>query len=120
MLFSGDLSQMDANTLSLLTNDDVAAINQDGLGAPTVQVSDSAGARVFSRRLADGSIAVGLFNMNTVVTRVSVNFSTLGMSGFKQVRVRNLWRGIEMTALNGVQSNVAPHGVTLVKLTPEM
>ncbi len=120
MLFSGDLSQLDPQTIAMLTNDDVVDINQDALGAPVTVVSDVGGARVLSRRLADGSIAVGLFNMNTAATRVSVDFQVLGMSGFSRVKVRNLWRGIEMYAAKGIRADVAPHGVALVKLTPEI
>lgn len=120
MLFSGDLSQLDAKTVEMLTNDDVIALNQDPLGAPTVQVSDVNGARVLSRRMADGSIVVGLFNMNTAQTRVEVKFADLGLTGFKQVHIHNMWRGVDMTGKVGVYSIVPAHGVTLLKLTAEM
>jgi alpha-galactosidase len=55
---------MDDFTLSLLTNDEVLAIDQDPLGQEARRVKEDAkiGIEIWSRPLSDGATAVGLFN----------------------------------------------------------
>ncbi|HEY1684835.1 MAG TPA: putative Ig domain-containing protein [Tepidisphaeraceae bacterium] len=64
MLIGCDMTKLDDFTLSLLTNDEVLAIDQDPLGkeARRIAVDEQAGTEVWARPLADGTMAVGLFN----------------------------------------------------------
>ena len=64
LLIGCDLTQMDDFTLSLLSNDEVLAVDQDPLGKEATRVKEdkAAGTEVWMRPLADGTIAVGLFN----------------------------------------------------------
>jgi alpha-galactosidase len=57
-----DLSQLDDFTLSLLTNDEVLAVNQDEQGSPARKVDEGEGWQVWAKPLADGSVAAGLFH----------------------------------------------------------
>ena len=58
MLLGCDLAQMDDFTLSLLTNDEVLAINQDVLGKQATQISNDGDRVVYAKTLSDGSYAV--------------------------------------------------------------
>ncbi|HZZ27479.1 MAG TPA: glycoside hydrolase family 27 protein, partial [Pirellulales bacterium] len=64
LLIGCDMTQLDDFTLSLLTNDEVLAVNQDPLGKQATHVKDDkpSGIEVLARPLADGTLAVGLFN----------------------------------------------------------
>src|SRR5205823_806195 len=64
LLIGCDLTQVDDFTLSLLSNDEVLAVNQDALGKQARKVGGDAksGTEVWARPLADGTMAVGLFN----------------------------------------------------------
>jgi alpha-galactosidase len=64
LLIGCDLTDMDDFTVSLLTNDEVLAVDQDPLGKEATRVKEDvkAGIEVWARPLADGSTAVGLFN----------------------------------------------------------
>src|SRR5262249_53597885 len=64
LLLGCDLTQLDDFTLGLLTNDEVLAIDQDPLGKQARRVKEGrrAGTEVWARPLADGTVAVGLFN----------------------------------------------------------
>jgi alpha-galactosidase len=135
LLLGNDLEQMDEFTLSLLTNDEVLAIDQDPLGreanrvaqhGPTV-TSQAPGRpdrrnkqqqkQVWARDLADGSKAVGLFNLGTEPTKVTVEWSDLDIAG-KQV-VRDLWRQKDLGSFeNQFSADVEPHGVVLIKISP--
>jgi alpha-galactosidase len=64
MLIGCDMTQLDDFTLSLLSNDEVLAVDQDPLGKQATRVKEDleAGTEIWARPLADGTTAVGLFN----------------------------------------------------------
>ncbi len=64
LLIGCDMTKFDDFTLSLLTNDEVLAVDQDPLGKQATRVVDdpTAGIEIWARPLADGTMAVGLFN----------------------------------------------------------
>ncbi len=63
LLIGCDLERLDQFTLNLLTNDEVLAVDQDVLGKQAVRVSENGDVQVFEKELADGSRAVGIFNL---------------------------------------------------------
>jgi alpha-galactosidase len=117
LLLANDMSQMDAFTKNLLENDEVLAVNQDSLGDQAVAVSTDGDARVYAKKLEDGSKAVGLFNTGTNGTiTVTVQFSDLKISG--ECKVRDLWRQKDLGEFqNSFSMPVAPHSAELVKLS---
>lgn len=123
LLIGCDVSQMDDFTLSLLTNDEVLAINQDALGKQATQVSNDQGKVVYAKTLEDGSFAVGLFNRGESATRVGVKWGPWGTLPTARVgmtyRVRDLWRQQDLGEYkDSFEAEVAPHGVVLIRLIP--
>jgi alpha-galactosidase len=117
LLLGNDLTQMDEFELNLVTNDEVLAVHQDPLGKAADRASKKDELEVWSRPLADGSLAVGLFNRDEMDMKVSVSWSELGVRG-KQM-VRDLWRQKDLGTFDGEFSSVVPrHGTLFVKLTP--
>ncbi|MCX6878776.1 MAG: hypothetical protein NTW21_33940 [Verrucomicrobia bacterium] len=90
LLLGCDLSQADAFTLNLLTNDEVLEVDQDPLGCAAGRVSNDHGLQVWAKDMEDGSKAVGLFNTTYFPAKVSVKWSDLGLTGTQ--KVRDLWR----------------------------
>jgi hypothetical protein len=62
LLIGCDISQMDDFTLGLLCNNEVNAIDQDILGKQADRTLREGDIEVWSRPLADGAFAVGIFN----------------------------------------------------------
>ena len=118
LLLANDMSKMDAFTRNLLENNDVIAVNQDSRGDQAVEVARNGDGRVYAKKMADGSKAVGLFNTGTNGTiTVTVNWSDLKIHGPQ--RVRDLWRQTDLGKANGEFSmKVAPHSAELVNITP--
>lgn len=115
LLIGADLDQLDPWTLDLLTNDEVIAVNQDELGRAAARVVDDAGSEVWTRPLADGSLAVGVFNRGPVGTNVKVDLGKLGRAG-KQ-NVRDLWQRQDLGAREGAfDVDVISHGAVLFKV----
>jgi alpha-galactosidase len=137
LLIGCDLERLDAFTLSLLTNDEVLAVNQDALGKQAALVSEQGAkvsvappadrpgnkprefvrGQVWAKQLEDDSYAVGLFNLGDDESKVTARFADLKLSG-KQA-VRDLWRQKNVGNFDSeFEATVPPHGVVLVKLTP--
>ncbi len=115
LLIGCDMTKLDDFTKSLLSNDEVLAINQDPLGRPASQISINGDGQVWARDLEDGSKAVGLFNLSDDPMDVTVNWSDLKISG-KQT-VRDLWRQKDVGDFDDKYSATVPtHGVVLLKL----
>jgi hypothetical protein len=128
LLIGCDLSQIDPFTMSLLTNDEVLAVNQDELGIQASPVKKGQGFEIWSKPLADGSLAVGLFFTGTgspadafeweggmTKKSLSVNWQDLDISGL--YNVRDLWRQKDIGPFEDeFKAEVPFHGVVLVKL----
>ena len=111
------MTQLDAFTLNLLTNDEVIDVDQDPLGRQAARVVQDGMLEVWAKDLEDGSKAVGLFNRGTREQSITVKWSDLGLTG--QQSVRDLWRQKDLGKFSGqFQANVGRHGVVLVKVTP--
>jgi len=92
-------------------------VHQDPLGKAADRVSKNGELEVWSRPLADGSLAVGLFNRDEMDMKVGVRWNELGVRG-KQA-VRDLWRQKDLGTFDGEFSSVVPrHGTLFVKVTP--
>jgi alpha-galactosidase len=138
LLIGCDMAQLDDFTVSLLTNDEVLAVNQDPLGEQAVTVSqvpnpEDPGNEVFegnrrvelpkvlevvAKRMEDGSRAAGLFNRSTKRAKVTLRWADLKLQG--KWRVRDLWRQKDLGVFDGeFSAEVAPHGVALVQLFEE-
>ena len=87
-LYAGDdLTHMTSYGLSLLTNREVIAVDQQGRAA--VPVSQASEQQVWYTKNKDGSYTVALFNLGASAATVTANWSSLGISG--AATVRDLW-----------------------------
>jgi alpha-galactosidase len=117
LLLANDMGEMDAFTKNLLENDEVLSVSQDSLGDQAVEISRDGDARVYAKKMADGSKAVGLFNTGTNGTiTVTVKWSDLKISGSQNVR--DLWRQKDLGRFkNDFSLPVAAHSAELVKIS---
>jgi alpha-galactosidase len=123
LLLGCDLSRIDDFTLSLLTNDEVLAVDQDSLGRQATQFRNEKGQVIYAKTLEDGSIAVGLFNRGEAETSIALTWGPWGTlpterTGMHFV-VRDLWRQKDLGEFKDkFEATVASHGVVLVRLIP--
>ena len=83
-LYTGnDLTNLDAFGLSLLTNDEVIAVNQAGSRRIRFHRTDQ---QAWYANNGDGTYTVGLFNLGSSAATVTVNWSDIGLSGAASVR----------------------------------
>ncbi|HEY4381871.1 MAG TPA: glycoside hydrolase family 27 protein [Acidobacteriaceae bacterium] len=116
LLAGNDLSTMTPETIALLTNRDVIAVDQDSAGKEGDRVSAEGPIEVWARSLADGSKAVGIFNRHQLPLTAHVDFRSLGFS--KAVKARDLWQGKDLGSMSPDYSVQIPaHGVVFLKVT---
>ena len=118
LIFSGDMAKLDAFTLNVLCNAEVIAVDQDPLGQQAKILRQTPDEYVLVKDLADGSKAVGLFNLSATARRMSEAWKELGVSGDQ--RARDLWRQNEIGTFDEkLEIEVPMHGVRLVSLRPK-
>ncbi|MFA7006091.1 MAG: glycoside hydrolase family 27 protein [Verrucomicrobiia bacterium] len=116
MIIGTPIERLDEFTLSLLTNDEVLEVNQDPLGKQAVRTEIANGGEILIKELEDGTKAVGIFNPGSAATKLTVQWSQLGVRG-KQ-KVRDLWRQKDLGVFDKEFSTVVQrHGVVMVRLT---
>jgi alpha-galactosidase len=115
LFYSGDMGTLDEFTLNVLCNAEVIDVDQDSLGRQARIVRRTEDDFILAKPMADGSLAVGLFNLADAAREVSVTWHDLGIEGRR--RVRDVWRQRDTGAAAGeYKSVVPPHGVALVRL----
>lgn len=114
LLAGNDLTTMTPETISLLTNREVIAVDQDGLGKQGDRISAEGPIEIWARPLADGGKAVGVFNRHPTAISATVDFKQLGFR--KAVQVRDIWQGKDLGKMEDPYSVVVPpHGVVLLR-----
>ena len=116
LLAGNDLSQMKPETLAILTNKDVIAIDQDALGKQGDRVSEVGPVEIWSKPLKGGDVAVGLFNRDDTPLPVTLQLGEVGFP--KGAEARDIWQAKDLGKLKGeYTTTVAQHGVVLLRLT---
>jgi len=116
LLAGNDLRSVAPDILDILTNKEVIAIDQDALGKQAARISKDGDLEVWSRPLADGSMAVGLFNRGDASARVTAKWPALGLTG--QQKVRDLWAHADRgTGSDAIWADVPSHGVVLLTVS---
>lgn len=115
LMLGNDVRTMTPETLSLLTNREVLAIDQDKAGAQGLPAKKDGTTEIWTKKLADGSTAVGVFNRGETDANVAVTWSELGL---KPAKIRDVWNHADLKADKGYALAVPKHGVVLLKVTP--
>ena len=132
LFFSGDMNRLDSFTLNVLCNHEVIAVNQDAAGRQARIVRNDSTGMVMVKELADGSIAVGLFNFPGSKQNpadyfvwddkadgqktISIRSSELGLSS--RFAVRNAWTQQQLGHFQDSFSIDVPyHGAVLLIIT---
>ena len=115
LIYSGDMSKLDAFTLNILCNPEVIAVNQDPLGKCAEVIHRDSVSFIMVKPLSDGSTAVGLFNRGKTTADVSVVWSELKISG--DHHFRDLWREKDLGfSADKFSAAVPPQGVVMIRI----
>ena len=80
LMAGNDLTTATPETMAILTNREVIAVDQDPLGMQGRKVRDNGPQEVWMKPLADGSRAVILFNRGTAAGGIAVTWEEIGLA----------------------------------------
>ena len=115
LLAGNDIRSMSASTKAILLNKEVIAIDQDPLGKQA-SPKKNGDMETWVKRLADGSVAVGVVNLGTSAAKAEVHASDLHLSQAGG-KARDLWSHKDVQFKGEVYAATVPsHGVLLLRV----
>jgi alpha-galactosidase len=116
LIMGNDLRSASSATLDILRNGNLVAINQDALARQAVQVSNDGTRRVLAKRLANGDVAVALFNQGASTTTVSTTAAAVGKNG-TSFTLRDAWTNATSTSTGTISASVPAHGTVVYRVS---
>ena len=119
LMAGNDLRSMTPEIREILTNKEVIAVNQDGLGKQGRKVRDDGDLEVWAKQLADGNRVAILLNRGAKETEIAVSWPEIGYPAKFTAEVRDLWLRKSMGKFKGrYTAKVPSHGVVMVRVQP--
>jgi alpha-galactosidase len=130
LITGNDLRKMSKETVEILTNKDVIAVNQDTLGIQGFKYSANDGVEIWFKPLSDDAWAMCVLNRNTEPKSVSFDWKKEKVADdfskrdarfdSKTYSLRNLWTKDDAgTTGNTLVADVPAHDVMMLRLTPQ-
>ncbi len=119
LMVGTDLRDLSDTELDILTNEHLLVIDQDPLGLQATPDRREANEAVWSKRLADDSAAVGLWNRGEADRTIETSVDNIDVStGANRYRVRDCWTGQTWESHGHVDMTVPPRDTAVVRVTP--
>ncbi|WP_158917285.1 glycoside hydrolase family 27 protein [Caulobacter sp. S45] len=114
LMTGNDLRTMTPETVALLTDKTMLAIDQDPLGRQGRRLFKRGDLEVWTRPLADGAMAVAVFNRAAQPLDAELSWEELGVAA--PARLTGAWTAapVERSA-SGFKASVPTHGVVLLR-----
>lgn len=121
LLAGNDLRNMSEETISILTNEELIALNQDPLVYQARRLVDNGDLEVWAKPLihtTSGKVAVALLNRSDKPATISFALETVGLDASSGYHFRDLWakKDYQTTTAETQSSEVPPHGVVVLKI----
>jgi len=113
LLMGHDLRQTPPAMLRLLENRDVIAVDQDAKGVQGRAVRKDGALEVWSKPLADGSVALALFNRGDANAKMEARAADAGFAAI--TTARDLWRS-QPVAADTLTFDVPSHGSVMLRV----
>jgi hypothetical protein len=97
-------------------NPELLTLNTDDfVGKPLTNNPTVEPSQIWTGRMSNGDVIVGLFNREITPRTRSLSFGDVGLTG--SVGVRDLWQHADLGTMNSVSLELPPHGSMVLKLT---
>jgi alpha-galactosidase len=118
LIIGTDLRYASPETLAIITNADVIAVDQDPLGQAGHEVKSSDGVHVIAKPLKGGDLAVALFNENATDATIDAHLGEMGFDSGMYV-VKDLWSKVTRQATgNTLSASVPAYSTELYRISP--
>ncbi|CEN60445.1 Putative Alpha-galactosidase [Aspergillus calidoustus] len=119
LIIGADLRTLRNESLAVLTNRDIIAINQDSLGKPVhfiEGVSVEGSVQVWAGEVKGGNVVL-VFNEKSYPQDVHVSLKELGLGIERPVRARELWSGKSWGKIDRVKAQLGAYQTLVFRIT---
>ncbi|SDZ59166.1 alpha-galactosidase [Asanoa ishikariensis] len=116
LIAGNDVRSMTSATQTILKNQNLIAINQDSLALQARQVSGDGSRRVLAKPLANGDVAVALFNQSGSTATISTTAAAVGKSG-SSFTLRDAWTNTTTSSTGTISASVPAHGTVVYRVS---
>jgi alpha-galactosidase len=117
LMIGCDIRKLDSETATLLMNREVLDVNQDTLGIPARRAKRIGFSEIWTKPLADRSVAVAVINRGSRTEEITVKARDIGLLDTPKL-ARNLWSGQDLADFKvDLPLTVAAHQTILLKVT---
>jgi len=117
LLIGTDLRRATPATLAILGNRDIIAVDQDRLGRQAAVIADNAGLITFAKPLANGDVAVALYNETDNAARIATSAAAAGLPHAGAYALKDLWTGEVTETAGQIVATVPPHGTVISRVS---
>jgi alpha-galactosidase len=118
LILGSDPRALSPETIRMLENRQVIAVDQDPLGIQGTVVQQDGSGQVWSKPLSGERAAVALLNRGTVALQITTTASKAGLRSAAHYTVHDLWAGTTETTTGEISAVVPPDSVVLYRVTP--
>jgi alpha-galactosidase len=116
LISSTDVSNLSPAALSILGNRAIIAVDQDPLGVQGSVVQSGNGYDVLAKPLANGDVAVVLFNQGDTAQTITTTANRAGLTGGGPYRLTDLVTGKRTATTGTIAASVAPHASVMYRV----
>ncbi|MDG4825334.1 ricin-type beta-trefoil lectin domain protein [Asanoa sp. WMMD1127] len=116
LIAGNDVRSMTSATQTILKNQNLIGINQDSLGLQARQISGDSTRRVLAKRLANGDVAVALFNQSGSAATISTTAAAVGKTG-SSFTLRDAWTDATTSTTGAISATVPAHGTVVYRVS---
>ncbi len=120
LILSSDVEALSSQTIAILGNKNVIAIDQDPVGRMATLVRRSSNQDILFKKLAGGDYAIAVLNRGTDSIPMDLHPRDFGFAATPECRldVWNLWSDTHQLALAALKAQIAPHDTAIWRIHP--
>jgi alpha-galactosidase len=117
LIVGSDVRALSADTVAMLTNRDVLAVDQDPLGKQGTKIASQGSGDVWVRQLANGDRAVALLNRGSTPLTIATTASAVGLGRASRYTLNDLWTHTRTESAGTIRATVPPTGAVLYRVS---
>ena len=121
LLLGNDLTSMTEETIKIITNEEIIALNQSSFVYQARRLVDYGELEVWAKPLIStmsGEVAVGLLNRSDEPNNISFKLESVGLDASKGYTIRDLWtkKTYSSSTNEEIDLKVLSHGIIVLKI----
>jgi alpha-galactosidase len=117
LILGSDPRELSPETIKMLTNPDVIAVDQDPLGIQGTRVREQGSVQIWVKPLAGGARAVAILNRGSTEAQITTTRRAVRLAQARRYAIENLWTHTSITTAGEIRARIAPHAAVLLRVS---